>query len=183
VLSASERTERLDTLIDPIVAKYAPLPALSLTALLARMRYATPQWTDQLKDAAARAKARFESAHVEGVTWYWPVGEQPQRAPEPDDRVRLLAPFDPVVWDRRRFELFWGWDYRFEAYTPVAKRRFGYYALPLLFRGRVLGWGNLTLNEGALASELGYVAGTAPRERIFKRELGDELEKLRVFLG
>ena len=36
--------------------------------------------------------------------------------------MRLLTPFDPVVWDRRRFELFWGWAYRFEAYTPLPKR-------------------------------------------------------------
>ena len=59
--------------------------------------------------------------------------------------MRLLAPFDPVVWDRRRFELFWGWAYRFEAYTPAPKRKLGYYALPLLWRDRVIGWGNLSL--------------------------------------
>ena len=48
------------------------------------------------------------------------------------DTVRLLTPFDPVVWDRDRFEMFWGWQYRFEAYVPAAKRRLGYYALPML---------------------------------------------------
>ena len=57
--------------------------------------------------------------------------------------MRLLAPFDPVVWDRRRFELFWGWAYRFEAYTPAPKRKLGYYALPLLWRDRVIGWANV----------------------------------------
>jgi uncharacterized protein YcaQ len=51
--------------------------------------------------------------------------------------VRLLAPFDPVVWDRTRFELFWGWAYRFEAYTPPRLRKLGYYALPLLWRDKV----------------------------------------------
>ena len=101
----------------------------------------------------------------------------------PDERVRLLAPFDPLVWDRRRFELFWGWAYRFEAYAPEAKRQHGYYALPLLYRGRVLGWANLSLREGVLTHELGYVAGSAPRERAFKRELEAELERMRTFLG
>ncbi|MGC4048239.1 MAG: crosslink repair DNA glycosylase YcaQ family protein [Paludibaculum sp.] len=48
--------------------------------------------------------------------------------------VRLFAPFDPVVWDRLRFETFWGWAYRFEAYTPAPKRVRGYYALPLMWR-------------------------------------------------
>ena len=59
------------------------------------------------------------------------------------EKVRLLAPFDPVVHDRTRFELLWRWVYRFEAYTPVAKRKLGYYALPLLWRDRVIGWGNV----------------------------------------
>ncbi len=61
------------------------------------------------------------------------------------EAVRLLAPFDPVVWDRRRFEAFWGWAYRFEAYTPAPRRVRGYYALPLLWRDQVIGWGNLAL--------------------------------------
>ena len=39
----------------------------------------------------------------------------------PDEGVRLLTPFDPIVWDRRRFEIFWDWAYRFEAYTPAAE--------------------------------------------------------------
>jgi len=95
----------------------------------------------------------------------------------------MLAPFDPVVWDRRRFEAFWGWSYRFEAYTPVEKRRFGYYALPLLFRDRVLGWANLTLTKENLGASFGFVTGSAPRDRVFKRELEAELTRMRAFLG
>ena len=82
-----------------------------------------------------------------------------------DDRVRLLAPFDPVVWDRRRFELFWGWPYRFEAYTPLAKRKLGYYALPMLWRDRVIGWANLSVRDGVLQHELGYADGPGRRHR------------------
>ena len=63
-----------------------------------------------------------------------------------NDAVRLFAPFDPVVWDRRRFEMFWGWPYRFEAYTPAPKRVRGYYALPLLWRDEVIGWGNVAVD-------------------------------------
>jgi uncharacterized protein len=97
--------------------------------------------------------------------------------------VRLLAPFDPVVWDRRRFELFWGWAYRFEAYTPAPKRVRGYYALPLLGRDAVIGWANLSVREGQLTHEVGYVSGRAPRERAFARELERELESMRRFLS
>jgi uncharacterized protein len=182
-LGKSEESARLDRLIDAIVSTYAPLPALSLNGLLSRMRYATPQWTSELKPAIARAKARLAHAQVAGSSWYWPAHERPERAAAPDDRVRLLAPFDPVVWDRRRFELFFAFPYRFEAYTPVAKRRFGYYALPLLFRGRVLGWANLSQTGAGLRCAFGYVAGRAPRERIFTRELAAELDRMRNFLG
>ena len=96
--------------------------------------------------------------------------------------MRLLAPFDPIVWDRRRFEQLWGWAYRFEAYTPAAKRKLGYYALPLLWRDQVIGWGNLRVEEGRLVAELGYVTA-APRSRAFKAALEAELSRMSQFLG
>ena len=100
-----------------------------------------------------------------------------------DDEVRLLAPFDPIVWDRRRFELFWKWPYRFEAYTPVNMRRFGYYALPLLWRAQVIGWVNVSVRGGRLSAEPGYVASSPPRERAFSRALEAELHRMADFLG
>ena len=100
----------------------------------------------------------------------------------PPDTVRLLAPFDPVVWDRARFELLWGWQYRFEAYTPAPKRKRGYYALPLLWRDRMIGWGNLSVKDGSLEADLGYIE-SAPADREFKRELEAELDRFRSFLG
>jgi uncharacterized protein len=72
--------------------------------------------------------------------------------------------------------------YRFEAYTPAAKRKLGYYALPLLWRDRVIGWGNLSVKNGELKPEFGYIA-SAPRDRVFKRELEAELDRMRAFLG
>ena len=97
--------------------------------------------------------------------------------------MRLLAPFDPVVWDRRRFELLWGWAYRFEAYTPASNRRRGYYALPLLWRDQVIGWGNVSTRNGQLEAAFGYAGGHPPRGRAFARELDAELDRMRTFLG
>jgi uncharacterized protein YcaQ len=94
--------------------------------------------------------------------------------------VRLLAPFDPLVHDRDRFETFWGWVYRFEAYTPVAKRKLGYYAMPLLWRDRVIGWANLSIKDGTLVHKLGYVSSA--NDSAFKRELEAELDRVRDFL-
>ncbi len=177
----TERAARIDALIDVAVAIYAPLPRLSLAFVVARLRYGAPQWRADLKAALARARARLAHARIDGLEWYWPAEERPARAAV-DDRVRLLAPFDPVVWDRRRFELFWGWPYRFEAYTPLAKRKLGYYALPLLWRDRVVGWANLSLREGVLRPEVGFADGR-PADRSFTTELDAELDRVRMFLG
>ena len=108
------------------------------------------------------------------------------RAPEP--RTRAARDFLQVnqaalVRDRDRFERLWGWVYRFEAYTPAPKRKLGYYALPLLWRDRAIGWGNISLENGALRADVGYIAGRPPRERRFSRALDAELERLRIFLG
>jgi uncharacterized protein YcaQ len=175
-----ERRERIDALVDVAVRIYAPLPGPSLSSLIARLRYAVPQWQRELKGALQRAKERLTHARVDGIDWYWAKENATPAASQ--ETVRLLAPFDPVVRDRRRFELLWGWEYRFEAYTPAHKRKLGYYALPLLWRERVIGWANLSVKQGELKSEFGYV-GSQPRDRAFKRELEAELDRLRVFLG
>jgi uncharacterized protein YcaQ len=172
--------ERVDRLVDVVVNLYAPLPAASLAVVVRRLRYAVPQWRAQVAAALERARRRLARVRVDGVEWYWPAGEVAGGFTS-DDRVRLLAPFDPVVWDRRRFELFWGWPYRFEAYTPVAKRQFGYYALPLLWRDRVIGWANLSVENGTLRHDVGFVSGP-PSERAFSRELDAELARVSAFL-
>lgn len=128
-----------------------------------------------------RAKERLGCARADDIDWYFPAGDDPRQAPPPADTVRLLAPFDPLVWDRHRFEILWGWAYRFEAYTPRAKRRLGYYALPLLWKDRVIGWGNLSIADGALHADFGYI-GSPPTSRAFRRSLDEELDRMRVFL-
>jgi uncharacterized protein len=175
--------QAIDALIDVIVAKYAPLPERSLADLIRLLRGGVPHW-DELRAAAfANAKQRLASTQLDGVTWYWPQGESPNsKRHVTSDAVRLLAPFDPVVWDRRRFELFWGWAYRFEAYTPANKRVRGYYALPLLWREEVIGWGNVALANGVLTTDLGYAKGKPPRDVAFKRALNEELARMELFL-
>jgi uncharacterized protein YcaQ len=51
----------------------------------------------------------------------------------------LLSPFDPVVGDRQRAEALFGFEYRIETYTPAARRRYGYFTLPILHRGALVG--------------------------------------------
>ena len=175
----------LDALIDVALAKYAPLPAATLSRLVTGLgAAAAPQWRDQRRAALARAHARLPSARVDGLQWFWPAGENPaSRRHAVPDAARLLAPFDPVVWDRHRFELFWGWPYRFEAYVPAPQRVRGYYALPLLWRDEVVGWANAAVEDGRLKVRPDFVAGRAPRDAAFSAAWRDEVRRLAVFLG
>jgi uncharacterized protein len=168
-----------------VVNTYAPLPERSLSELISHLLHGgAPQWAHMRPAALQRAKTRLACASVQGMRWYWPAGEQPQsKRHAACDRVRLLAPFDPVVWDRRRFELLWGWAYRFEAYTPAAKRVRGYYALPLLWGEQVIGWGNLAVRDGQLLADLGYTQGKAPRGAAYQQALEEELQAMQRFLG
>lgn len=181
--SAAERRAHVDALIDLVVNKYAPLPAQSLGALVSRLRWANPRWLDELGPALNRAKERLACARVNGSDWYYPAVERPNSSRfAVSEQVRLLSPFDPVVWDRRRFEHLWGWAYRFEAYTPAAKRKLGYYAQPLLWRDQVIGWANARFEGNELVCELGF-QGRRPRSAEFERELDAELTRMRAFLA
>ena len=175
---------RMDALVDVIVGKYAPLPARSLGYYLSLLCTGVPQWRGERAAALARARARLAHGRVDGGDWYWPADENPaSRRWRPDERVRLLTPFDPIVHDRHRFERLWGWRYRFEAYTPAPKRTLGYYALPILWHERVIGWANVSMQRDALRAGFGYVDGAAPDDPAYARELDAELARLSTFLG
>jgi uncharacterized protein YcaQ len=158
---------------------YAPLPEASFREL-ARMvaDSALPSLRGRAFEAFL-ADPALDRIAIDGTSWLLPARESPG---EPDRRVRFLAPFDPVVWDRRRFEALWGWEYRLEAYTPPPRRKFGYYALPLLWRDDVVGWVNAKAANGTLAIAADYVRA-APRGAAFRRELAAEAERLRVCVG
>ena len=179
--TAGRRTA-LDALVDVLVGIYAPMPGRTLSWVLGRLRYAVPQWQRDIRSAVGRAKVRLARAHVEGHEWYWPADEDPSTAAD-REAVSLLAPFDPIVWDRRRFALLWEWEYRFEAYTPIAKRKLGYYALPMLWRDRVIGWANASIDGTRLVVTPGFVSGRPPRERGFTRAFEAEADRFATFLG
>ena len=96
--------------------------------------------------AALAAESLLVRATVEG--WDDPVYIHPDHAAlarqAADGTLKptlttILSPFDPVVWDRRRALELFGFDYKLECYTPAAKRRHGYFTLPILRRGALVG--------------------------------------------
>ncbi len=171
---------RADGVIRLIVKLYAPMPQRSLMRTIYMMGVYKPDldYTKRIDLFVKRNEFRREV--VDGVSYIWPTHESvPDEVAED---VRFLAPFDPLVWDRTRFEHLWGWAYRFEAYTPLAKRKLGYYALPMLWRDKVIGWANATVDRDHLAIGIGYAAAK-PRGAEFSSSLKDEAERLRLFLG
>ena len=176
------RLSRAGELLDMVVRLYAPLPAASLRYLAALLRAGVPHLAVEVRRIQEQAASRYAGARVDGVPWLWPKGENPA-SPRHDagESLRFLTPFDPVVWDRRRFRLFWGWEYKMEAYLPAHRRRMGHYAMPVLWRDRVTGWANLKRIDGRLRHELGF-AGRRPAGRAFRRALDDALERMLEFL-
>src|SRR5258708_18904197 len=109
-MDVSLRQARLDALVDVAARTYAPLPGASLSSLVRGLRYAVPQWRDELAGALRRAMHRLAHAHVGGVQWFWPADERPARHAKRAgrDTVRLLPPFHPLLSDPPPFRPFLG---------------------------------------------------------------------------
>lgn len=123
---------------------------------------------------------KLVEVEVAGVAYLW-IRKDWSSAEVPE-RVRILAPFDPLVRDRERFVQLWGWTYRFEAYVPEKKRERGYYAMPVLWRDEVVGWTNTKVKNERLKVEFGY-AGKRPRAKAFRLLAEVEVESMARFLG
>jgi uncharacterized protein len=81
---------------------------------------------------------RLERVEIEGLAG--PAYRHPAAvAVDQANVTTLLSPFDPLVWDRKRLKDLFGFDYKIECYTPAPKRRFGYFTLPILHRGALVG--------------------------------------------
>lgn len=73
-------------------------------------------------------------AYVDRSAW-----EQYSSPPPVLEHTTLLSPFDNLIWDRDRTRALWGFDYTIECYVPAPKRRYGYFTLPILRRGALIG--------------------------------------------
>jgi uncharacterized protein YcaQ len=180
--SPEARVARAGQLLDMVVQLYAPLPAASLGYLCRLLRDGVPHLAAEVRQIQEHAESRYAHALVDGLLWFWPRDEQPAATRHRvDDSLRFLAPFDPVVWDRRRFQLFWGWEYKLEAYVPAHKRRMGHYAMPMLWGEQIVGWANLKVVDGRLQHELGFT-GPQPRGKAFRPALDEALQHMHEFL-
>jgi uncharacterized protein YcaQ len=179
IVDPRERAKQLVMLVARILAPVSPVSLRGALSLMARRNPALGKLAPVLDDIIRAGALARET--IDDETYLWPAADDGARGkPAPRD-VRLLAPFDPIVWDRRRFAHLWGWAYRFEAYTKPRLRAFGYYAMPLLWGDDVIGWANIRRVAATMDVATGYV-GRAPKSLEFRRALDAELARMERFL-
>jgi uncharacterized protein YcaQ len=177
----SELNARFRTIIKVIANIFAPVTERCLQEALAPLRRSTPEPVNTRTIISELLKnGDLEKQTIDGINYLYPAGNL--NLDEAPMKLRLLAPFDPLVWDRRRFEHFWGWSYRFEAYTPPANRLRGYYAMPMLWGDSIIGWANISVQKKVLHAELGFIE-KKPTNFDFSLELEKEIERLKIFLN
>jgi len=100
--------------------------------------------------------------------------------------VHILSPFDPLIIQRKRTKLFFGYDHKFEAYLPKEKRQFGYFALPVLVGDRIVAALDLKTdrqNRKLLMQKWTWVGDGAKRDarKELKRRIEEELDRFEAF--
>ena len=126
-----------------------------------------------MKSTLLRTRRRLSHTRIDGVEWYWPADESPARA-RADTAVRFLAPFDPIVWDRRRFEC--------SGDGPTASRRIRrcrgaarLLCASLAVAGSGDRMGQCGAARAGAGGRCGFRGGTAPTSAAFARALEAEI--------
>ncbi|MFL5348966.1 MAG: DNA glycosylase AlkZ-like family protein [Hyalangium sp.] len=126
-------------------ARWALLERVEAAGLLSRA--AGPHWsilsdvrTTELPDSLVR-EGLLEEVMLPGSPrrYLAPAGFRERPLTAPDERMRILGPLDPLLWDRGLVKLAFGFEYAWEVYKPADQRRWGWYVCPLLHRGELVG--------------------------------------------
>lgn len=124
-----------------------------------------------------------EEAVIEGVRGRWRVDPAQLEETAFRGRTALLSPFDPFAWDRHRLKELFGSDYALEMYVPAAKRRFGYYALPILHGDAIIGTADLEADRAHGVLEVHSLQPSGPWAPSVTRAVHAEVRSLARMLG
>ena len=123
-----------------------------------------------------------EAAVVEGVKGTWQV--DPSLLGQPfSGRVALLSPFDRLIHDRKRTIELFGFDYQLEMYKPAAKRRWGYFALPILYGDQLAGKLDATADRKAGVLQVNAVHQDMTFDKTMTAAVAQEIKDLAHWLG
>ncbi len=117
-----------------------------------------------------------------GKTEHWAKPETVEDALPGLELVHILSPFDPLIIQRKRLNLFFGYEHRFEAYVPKEKRVLGYFALPVLVGDEIVAAIDLKTdraNGKLLMQKWTWVGNGAPRSH--KRRIEEALQRFERF--
>jgi uncharacterized protein YcaQ len=104
--------------------------------------------------------------------------------PPASDRMRVLCPFDPVLRNRKRTKRLFNFDYAFEGFTPLAKRRFGYYVMPIMHGDRIVARIDPKVHRERRVLEIkGVWWERGSRQKPLRSILHEELTRLATFAG
>ena len=117
---------------------------------------------------------------------HWARPETLEKSPDASALVHILSPFDPLIIQRKRTHLFFDYEHRFEAYVPKEKRRFGYFALPVLAGDAIVAALDLKTDRRRrklLVQQWSWVGGGAKRgtRGDLKRRIEEELHRFERF--
>lgn len=125
-------------------------------------------------------------ATVDGVKGLWrvdPTALESATTGQLTGRTALLSPFDRLTYDRKRALAFWDYDYTLEIYKPAAKRRWGYFALPVLHGDALVGKIDATANRKAGTLEVNAIHEDIPFDSETRDAVSAELDSLAAWLG
>jgi uncharacterized protein YcaQ len=123
-----------------------------------------------------------EPAVIDGVQGQWRV--HPEHVGQPfRGRAAVLSPLDRLVYDRKRMAEIFEFDYQLEMYKPAAKRRWGYFALPILYGDQLVGKLDATADHSAGALRIHAVHEDVDWTKAMAREIDEEITDLATWLG
>jgi uncharacterized protein len=124
-----------------------------------------------------------EAAIVEGVKGEWRVDPEYLDGARFEGRAALLSPLDRLVYDRKRLEEIFEYDYQLEMYKPAAKRRWGYWAMPILYGDRLVGKLDATAERDAGVLRVDAVHEDTPFTKAMAAAVQREIRGLAAWLG
>lgn len=172
---ASER-DAYDYLIDAALRSQG---IVSFDSIVHHRKYIRPAVAARI--ATRERKKQLLPVSVEGVP-HWTTPELLDTPPsDPEPLAHILNPFDPLIILRKRTKLFFGYDHLFEAYVPKAKRKYGYFTLPVLVGDRIQAMLDLKTDRAAGKVLVQSWHWTGKGSKALKARIEDELHRFEAF--